>query len=91
MKKNHGGSAGLNKTAALFVVAYLDVAILGGTALFVHWIADPDQAQRSQSMASCSADTRSGYKAALKPIAIPDAIGSEQASHCYDDRPEARR
>jgi hypothetical protein len=94
MKKCQAESTEIKQTATLLVIAYLDVAILGGTALIAHWVTDPSQIQRSQAAEHCSADTQNRYRITLdKPVALPDAIGSEGAdsSPCYDDPSKSRR
>jgi hypothetical protein len=53
-----------SRTAALLLVAYLDVAILGGMALIAHWTEDPAQAQRSETKEDCSADELNNYRSA---------------------------
>jgi hypothetical protein len=50
-----------SRTAALVLVAYLDVAILGGMALIGHWTGDAGQVQRSETKEGCSADEFTNY------------------------------
>lgn len=86
MKKRQEASTGLSQTAALLVIAYLDVAILGGAALTAHWIIDSGQVVRSQTVDDCSAEIQNRDNAGLnRSITIPDAIGSEaDPSRCYN-------
>jgi hypothetical protein len=83
-------TTGLSRTATLLLVAYLDVAILGGMALIAHWTGDPGQAQRSQAAEDCPADRLAKRKTAFDESAsFPDAIGSESGlSRCYNNRSE---
>ena len=86
-------TTGLSRTATLLLVAYLDVAILGGIALIAHWTGDPGQVQRGQSAESCSADELARHKTAFDESAsFPDAIGSESGlSRCYNNPSEMKQ
>jgi hypothetical protein len=86
-------STGLSRTATLLLVAYLDVAILGGMALIAHWTGDPAQVQSSQATGDCRADSfAKGKNAFDESGSFPDAIGSESGlSRCYNDRTEMKQ
>jgi hypothetical protein len=83
---------GLSRTATLLLVAYLDVAILGGIALIAHWTGEPGQVQRNQAAEDCPADKLAKHRTTFDESAsFPDAIGSESGlSRCYNDLSEAK-
>jgi hypothetical protein len=93
MKTRRETTTGLSRTATLLLVAYLDVAILGGIALIAHWTGDSGQVQRSQAAEDCPADRLTKRKTAFNESgSFPDAIGSESGlSRCYNDRTETKQ
>jgi hypothetical protein len=76
MTKRQVTNDGLRQTAVLLLIAYLDIAVLGGVAALAHWYGYLDQPQSRSQLQTCSAK----YEATLAK-----SVNSSAAFEAEDD------